>query len=184
MYESPYRENESMYITRAQCTCEYTISSRVLCIKKRGGGNIAHELKSKRCWNRGKINTCNTPIHDHLLTWLGTGTSIKRGGIELVLWSQTHSNHGFCNYLDYILYNISRCKDDNTHFSLQARTGWANCQSLATIHNKQSIIPIIKEIEVIIIMRWNHDRTFPVSCLPPKAFILLFPLSNPFYGEH
>ena len=29
-----------------------------------------------------------TQIHDRLLSWLGTGTSIKSGGIKLVLWDQ------------------------------------------------------------------------------------------------
>ena len=38
---------------------------------------------------RGKINTTNTPIHVHSLSCLGTGTSIKSGGVLLVLWTQT-----------------------------------------------------------------------------------------------
>jgi hypothetical protein len=33
---------------------------------------------------RGKIDTPNTQIHDRSLSWLGTGTSIKRGGVMLV----------------------------------------------------------------------------------------------------
>jgi hypothetical protein len=35
---------------------------------------------------RGKINTTNTLIHDHSLSWIGTVTSIKSGGVELVYW--------------------------------------------------------------------------------------------------
>jgi len=31
-----------------------------------------------------------TPIHDRSLAWLGTGTSIKRGRVKLVVWVQTH----------------------------------------------------------------------------------------------
>ncbi len=37
---------------------------------------------------RGKIDAPNTQIHDHSLFWLGTGTSIKCGGVKLVLWTQ------------------------------------------------------------------------------------------------
>jgi hypothetical protein len=33
---------------------------------------------------RGKFDTPNTQIHDRSLSWLGTGTSIKRGGVMLV----------------------------------------------------------------------------------------------------
>jgi hypothetical protein len=35
----------------------------------------------------GKIDTLN--IHDRSLYWLGTGTSIKSGGIKLISWDQT-----------------------------------------------------------------------------------------------
>ena len=35
---------------------------------------------------RGKFDTPNTQIHDRSLSWLGTGTSIKRGGVMLVWW--------------------------------------------------------------------------------------------------
>jgi len=35
----------------------------------------------------GKIDTPN--IHDRSLSWLGTCTSIKSGGIKLVSWGQT-----------------------------------------------------------------------------------------------
>jgi hypothetical protein len=38
---------------------------------------------------RGKIDTLNTLIHDCLLSCLGTVTSIKSGGVKLVLWAQT-----------------------------------------------------------------------------------------------
>jgi len=36
---------------------------------------------------RGKIDTPNTHIHDCSLSWPGTGTSIKSGGVKLVLWA-------------------------------------------------------------------------------------------------
>jgi hypothetical protein len=35
------------------------------------------------------IDTPNTQIHGHSLSWLGTGTSIKSDKVELVLWAQT-----------------------------------------------------------------------------------------------
>ena len=31
----------------------------------------------------------NIQIHDRSLSWLGTETSIKRGGVKLVLWPKT-----------------------------------------------------------------------------------------------
>jgi hypothetical protein len=34
---------------------------------------------------RSKFDTSNTQIHDHLLSWLGTGTSIKSCWVRLVL---------------------------------------------------------------------------------------------------
>jgi len=35
--------------------------------------------------NRFKINTLSTQINDRSLSWLGTGTSIKSGGVKAVL---------------------------------------------------------------------------------------------------
>jgi hypothetical protein len=37
---------------------------------------------------RGKSDTTNTQIRDRSISWFGTGTSIKSGGIKLVLWVQ------------------------------------------------------------------------------------------------
>jgi hypothetical protein len=34
---------------------------------------------------RGKINTTNAQIHGRSLFWLGTGTSIKCGGVKPIL---------------------------------------------------------------------------------------------------
>ena len=46
---------------------------------------------NRKIVERGQVDTPNTHIHDQSLSWLGTGTSIKRGGVEveLVLWAQT-----------------------------------------------------------------------------------------------
>jgi len=38
---------------------------------------------------RDKINTPNTQTHDRSTSWLYTSTSIKSGGVKLVLWTQT-----------------------------------------------------------------------------------------------
>jgi hypothetical protein len=47
-------------------------------------------LKSNRkIVERGKIDTPNTETHDRSLSWLSTGTSIKRGRAKLVLLVQT-----------------------------------------------------------------------------------------------
>jgi hypothetical protein len=37
---------------------------------------------------KDKIDTPSTQIHDRSLSWLGTGTSIKSGGVKLVLLTQ------------------------------------------------------------------------------------------------
>jgi hypothetical protein len=38
--------------------------------------------------NNSKIDTPNTYIHDHSISLLGTGTSIKSGGVEIVICAQ------------------------------------------------------------------------------------------------
>ena len=40
---------------------------------------------------RDKIDIPNVLIHNRSLSWLGTGTSIKCGGVKLVLWAQAPS---------------------------------------------------------------------------------------------
>ena len=35
------------------------------------------------------MDTPNTSIHDCLLSWLGTGTSIRHGGVKIVLYVKT-----------------------------------------------------------------------------------------------
>lgn len=38
---------------------------------------------------RDKIDTTNAQLHDLLLSWLGTGMSIKSGRVKLVIGSKT-----------------------------------------------------------------------------------------------
>jgi hypothetical protein len=42
-------------------------------------------LSNRNIIERGKIDTPSTLIHDSSLSWLGEGTSIKGGGVKLVL---------------------------------------------------------------------------------------------------
>jgi hypothetical protein len=56
-----------------------------------------HTLKSVLKYNlkiveRDKIDTPNTHVHDHSLSWLGTITSMKRGRAKLVLWAKSFPN--------------------------------------------------------------------------------------------
>ena len=44
-------------------------------------------LASAKIIGGGKIDTPNTQIYDHSLFLLATGTPMKRGGVELVLWA-------------------------------------------------------------------------------------------------
>ena len=46
---------------------------------------------SRKTVESGQIYTPNTQIHDHPLSWFGTGTSIKSGVVKLVLWTRTSS---------------------------------------------------------------------------------------------
>ena len=43
---------------------------------------------NRKIVERMKIDTRITQIHDGSLSTLGTATSIKRGGVKLVLWTQ------------------------------------------------------------------------------------------------
>ena len=53
---------------------------------------LLEQFKNPKENHRDKIDTPKTPnaqIHDQSLSWLGTGTSIISGWVELVLWAQT-----------------------------------------------------------------------------------------------
>jgi hypothetical protein len=39
---------------------------------------------NNRIVERNKIDTTNTQIHNRSLSWLGTGTAIKSGGVKLI----------------------------------------------------------------------------------------------------
>ena len=41
---------------------------------------------------RDQIGTPNMQIHDRSFYWVSTGTSIKNGGVKLVLWTQNCFN--------------------------------------------------------------------------------------------
>jgi hypothetical protein len=40
---------------------------------------------NRKIVEKGKIDNLNTPVHDRSLSWLGAYTSIKSGGVKLVL---------------------------------------------------------------------------------------------------
>ena len=46
--------------------------------------------QTRKIVDRDKIDTPNIQIHDRSLSWISTGTSIKSGGVKLVLCSQTN----------------------------------------------------------------------------------------------
>jgi hypothetical protein len=45
---------------------------------------------------RGKIDTPNTQIHDTSLSWLGTDTSLKGGGVKVVTESEINAFFHLC----------------------------------------------------------------------------------------
>ena len=48
--------------------------------------NFKIQTKNRRTF---KTDTTNTNIYDHSISWLETGTSIKRGGVKLDILAQT-----------------------------------------------------------------------------------------------
>ena len=60
--------------------------------------NITEKKKKNTLWKQfqksnikenGKFNTSNKQLHERSLSSIGSGTSIKSGGINLVLWAHT-----------------------------------------------------------------------------------------------
>ena len=47
-------------------------------------------IANRKIIERGNVDTLNTQIHDSSLTCLGTGTSIKCGGVKLVYGPNPH----------------------------------------------------------------------------------------------
>ena len=65
--------------------------------------------------------TSNTQIHDHSVSWLGTDTSIKSGGVKLAPWAQASplsemkqcnrpSQSRITNYLDLLCIECMHLK--------------------------------------------------------------------------
>jgi hypothetical protein len=48
--------------------------------------NLSFINNCKKSLKESKIDTTNTPMHEHILSSLGTDTSIKNGGAKLVSW--------------------------------------------------------------------------------------------------
>jgi hypothetical protein len=54
-----------------------------------GAIGIVARVLSSFLVERGTIDALNKQIHDCSFSWLDTGTSIRSGGVKLVLWTQT-----------------------------------------------------------------------------------------------
>ena len=70
----------------------YWYFQQIQCLNIRKTYSTKHTTLSEQFQNiilkyieRGNIDIPNTQIHDQSPSWLGTGTSIKRGGVKLVL---------------------------------------------------------------------------------------------------
>ena len=57
---------------------------------------------SDQAQQRQKIDNTNTHIHDWSLSWLGTGTSVKSGGVKLLLWAHTSLLLKWCGYINVL----------------------------------------------------------------------------------
>jgi hypothetical protein len=54
-----------------------------------GGPTVATIPKSNiKIVERGKIDATNTQVHERSLSLIGTGISIKGGGVKLISWTQ------------------------------------------------------------------------------------------------
>jgi hypothetical protein len=49
--------------------------------------NVLNKMKNKN-YQSIKVIVTNTQIHGRSLSWLGTGTLVRRGGATLVLWTE------------------------------------------------------------------------------------------------
>jgi len=49
-----------------------------MCNKAEKNATPSEQLQNRR--NRGSIDTPNTHVYDYSISWLGTCTSLKRGG--------------------------------------------------------------------------------------------------------
>jgi hypothetical protein len=48
------------------------------------------DYRSRKFVKRGQIDNPRTEVRDRSLSWFGTDTSIKCGGVKLVLWDQAY----------------------------------------------------------------------------------------------
>ena len=71
------------------CICEDMIYAVNKMKNKPYQTSLTVPIANRKIIERGNVDTLNTQIHDSSLTCLGTGTSIKCGGVKLVLLAQT-----------------------------------------------------------------------------------------------
>ena len=142
-----------------------------------------------------------TDIHDHSFFWIGTGTSIKRGGIKLVLWAQTFGivlgvsilSISTIFWFDYISELFRQCDilffrsksryglDDNDKLNdINSSTGIRNCPPFRAPEVK----PVFSGVRVIryLVLRVMFCRSlfvvlyffvWPLCCLSFDLRILI-----------
>jgi len=82
---------------------------------------MSHCQNSSKLYRiRGKIDTPNTYIHDRSLSWLGTDTSVKCGGIKLVLWALYlyDLSKRLTLYSAIVIYSDLQIKQQFYHFKM------------------------------------------------------------------
>jgi hypothetical protein len=90
---------------------------------------------------RGKIDSPNTHVHDHSLSWLGTGTWIKSGRVKIVLWTQIYplsEAMRSCKCIPHVV----KCQPLHTHSFVVIK----NALILKILHN----IFNLRDTEVVI----------------------------------
>ena len=88
---------ERLYAFKFECLFIYKIE------KTHRIPHYGNDSKIQQKSRRKRSENCHpwfyTQIYDRSLSWLGTGTSIKSGGVKLVLWVQLFGNNKVIYYL-------------------------------------------------------------------------------------
>jgi hypothetical protein len=78
---------------------EYQNKKKKNTIKKNHTVEAIPKTKKSKIVERSKVDTPKRQIHDRSLSWLVTGTSIKSGGVKLVLWVYTETSNFNSKYI-------------------------------------------------------------------------------------
>ena len=85
-YTIPRCRNGSKFYTKIYNT---TLSEQFPILYKNIQYHAVGTVPNSNSRNRDKLDTSYTHIHDHPVYCLGTDTSIKSGGVKLVLWAKS-----------------------------------------------------------------------------------------------